>query len=172
MKEKGVDGKGIYYAVIIVILLVGISVRAYMWINHFADCDDLGVAISILHGQSKAEWSLGNCKEGFLSFRNFGWTYAPLQVAATSLLLCPAPSHKATIALGRLPSFFSGCFALVLIWIILEYLFKKNKQRGQVKLAVLVGLLLMATSYENIIYSALMEPYAVGVLGSIIFSDC
>ncbi len=169
MKEKRSNTQVIYYAVIIVILLAGISVRGYMWINHFADCDDLGVAISILRGQSKAEWSLGNCKEGFLSFRNFGWTYAPLQVAATSLLLCPALSYKATIALGRLPSFFSGCFALILTWIILEYLFKENKQRGQVKLTVLAGILLMATSYENIIYSAQMEPYAVGVLGSIIF---
>ena len=71
---------------------IGCLVRIYMCICHFTTCDDLGVAMSMLRGQSE-EWSIKNSIEGFLSFRAFGWTYAPLQFVVTSILLSPQYSY-------------------------------------------------------------------------------
>lgn len=159
----------IFRALFLAVLLIGVLVRLYMCFFQFTVCDDLGTAVSILYGESGQKWSLQNCINGFNSFWNFGWTYAPLQGILISLILSPSYSYRAIIILGRFPSFLCGCFALFGLWRLLIGLFEQEQQHIRAKICVLTGVILLSLSYENIIYSAQMEPYAVGVLGSIVF---
>lgn len=135
-----------------------------MLINHYTSCDDLGVAFSILRGEEGA-WSVGNCIGGFRSFQAAQWTYAPLQFILTSALLsCGLPYHW-VVFLGRLPSFISSVAALILFAYVLikkRFGFQKNEIAG------LMSITLFSLSYENIIYGGQMEPYAIGVLFSVI----
>ncbi|MBQ6786619.1 MAG: hypothetical protein IJO85_02725 [Lachnospiraceae bacterium] len=145
---------------------IGCLVRIYMCICHFTTCDDLGVAMSMLRGQSE-EWSIKNSIEGFLSFRAFGWTYAPLQFVVTSILLSPQYSYLQTIVMGRIPSLFFGIVSLLILYKLCEAIWQDNEQvRG--KQARICSLILLATSFENIIYSSQMESYTIGVVAVLI----
>lgn len=146
------------------LIAVGIVVRAYMCVNHYTSCDDLGVAFSILRGEEGA-WSVGNCISGFKSFVHANWTYAPLQFLLTSILLSCSLSYHWVLILGRLPSFICSVAALILFIYLLTDVQKQLKLQGN-RSAGLISIALFSLSYENIIYAGQMESYAIGVLFS------
>lgn len=147
-------------------IIIGCAIRIYMCIYHFTTCDDLGVAMSMLRGEGD-EWSIRNCIDGFLSFRAFGWTYAPLQFVVTCILLSPQYSYLQTIIMGRIPSLILGVISLFILYRLCASVWQdEEKIRG--KQARICSLILLATSFENIIYSSQMESYTIGVVAVLI----
>ena len=127
-------------------ILLGIAIRLYFLKNHFTHCDDIGVAIMI-----NAKSTL------FGKFRSFtDWTYAPLQFTLLAPLISIAKSYYSTIILGRIPSFLFGVLNIFLAHYVLRKFISSSW-------AILLGDLLLALSWENIIYSAQMEPYVIAI---------
>lgn len=153
--------KAILNILLFLAIAIGCVVRIYMCIYHFTSCDDLGVAMSMLNGEGH-EWSIRNCVDGFLSFRAFGWTYAPLQFIVTCILLSPQYSYLQTIVIGRIPSLFFGVISLFIFYRLCASIWQ-DEEEVKGKQAIICSLILLATSFENIIYSAQMESYAIGV---------
>ncbi len=154
--------KYVLSALLFITIAIGCTVRIYMCIYHFTNCDDLGVAMSMLIGEGNA-WSIRNCIEGFINFRAFGWTYAPLQFILTCFLLTPGQSYFQTIVMGRLPSLIFGIISLFILYKLCVRVWE-NGEPVRERQARICALLLLATSFENIIYSSQMESYSIGVV--------
>lgn len=154
--------KYVLSALLFLAIAIGCAIRIYMCIYHFTNCDDLGVAMSMLIGEGDG-WSIRNCIEGFKNFRAFGWTYAPLQFILTCFLLTPGQSYLQTIVMGRLPSLIFGIISLFILYKLCVQVWD-NGEPVREKQARICTLLLLATSFENIIYSSQMESYSIGVV--------
>lgn len=158
MKEK------LYTGSISAVILGGSLIRVWMSVLHFTNCDDLGVAVTMLMGE-KGGWSLENCIRGLEHFLLCQWTYAPLQFVFTCLLIHPEQTYQQVVVLGRLPSLICGIAALPLLYFLLKRIFAGEEGSSS---GILFSVILLATSFEHIIYSAQMNSYAIGVLSVII----
>lgn len=155
--------RNVFLNVLLVLtIIIGCVTRVYMCIYHFTTCDDLGVAMSMLQGEGEG-WSIRNCINGFLSFREFGWTYAPLQFIFTCFLLSPEYSYLQTILMGRIPSLFCGIISLFILYKLCVIVWQ-NVEEIREKQARIMCLILLTTSFENIIYSSQMESYTIGLV--------
>lgn len=135
----------------------GILLRIYWMVFHFTHYDDIGFINCLLY--------LKKQQQPFIKYFDWGWTYAPLQVPFTSLLIKPSFSYQTNIVLGRLPSCFFGVLSIILVFFLVGKLFDNATHK---KLLQLLATFLISFSWENIIYSAQAEPYTIGVTVSII----
>lgn len=174
---------------LLLILLIGISVRLYLIKNHFSHIDDLGVAKSILEAHEDVTTKANNffsiCSGQLLqsisheeclkplkqllhsTLRSFhtipiNWTYAPFQFYFTNLLIFDDLSYENIKIMGRIPSFL---FELLGIYIFIKLIIKRY-QLQQLDFSLSLPLILLMLSWEAIIFSAQMESYAIGILTS------
>lgn len=142
------------------VICSGIICRMYFSVFHFTHIDDIGVANTLILDK------LQNCNtiEIINNFIEF-WTYAPFQIVFTSKLVNENWNYIWNIFLGRLPSLIFGISAML----FLIYMIKKNccKEASGNHVLLLLSAII-AFSWENIIYSAQMEPYEAGVFFSIV----
>ena len=131
------------------IFLLGVLCRIQNAYFHFTHYDDIGVAVSYFY--------YGNL--GFIE--KAGWTYAPLQLIFTTLLLSPEYSYNMNIFLGRFPSLICGVGSIYATYHLSRKVTQGNRNSEWISL---FSMALMAFSWQNIIYSAQMEPYEIGVL--------
>lgn len=164
----------IFYSAIALILLIGMFARAYMWINHFGTCDDLGPIASILSESTdgnilypQENFSLmQKWKNGIKTIASWHWTYAPLQFILPVFMLDGNQSYQQKIIIGRLPSFLSSILAIILFAL---FLLKTNSRKNDTsKISILFGLVLLSFSFESILYAGQSENYAITVLGSVV----
>lgn len=139
-------------------ILVGIVFRVLMAIIHFTHVDDIGVTNFIIHQQQITEGNEIDLATEAASF----WTYGPLQILFTSNLVNENMSYLFNIFMGRLPSLFCGVVSVLLIYKLMKQI------NADEVYAMLLTIVLVSLSWENIIYSAQMEPYAMGFLFSVI----
>lgn len=150
-KENIITFKNALY----LIFVLGMAIRIYMAFVHFTHVDDLGAINAILR---KEESGLNELEVA----KNF-WTYAPFQIVLSGILTNVRLGYSANIFLGRLPSLLSGILVLFLAYKLLDRLLADNNKRESV---LLFCMILCGFSWENIIYSAQMEPYEILVLFS------
>jgi len=182
--------KNLYLALIVVVFLIACGMRLSFLSSHFTHVDDIGVANSILkmkspdmgyadlvkkiydpqhldYHSSKYKifraadkmklLTLGNTVKVFVCIP-VTWTYAPLQFLFTPLFINTHQSYQQLLFGGRFPSFlaFAAAFGLMI------YLCKKWFGK-EYEIYALGGAVLLAVSWENIIYSMQMESYLIGV---------
>jgi len=90
-------------------------------------------------------------------------TYAPLQFFITAFLVNNEQFLFTNIVMGRIPSLIIYFLGLLLFLYIMVRYFKGAENQ----IALNFSLLILAFSYEHIIYSIQMESYAIGVFGLI-----
>lgn len=141
------------------IMLIGIIIRLIMLVNHFTHCDDIGATSDLAYRISNINSNnpLIIILKHIESCTGF-WTYAPFQLLFTSFLVNLDYSYKMNLILSRIPSFICG----VIIYFILYKLIKTRFKDKFIYL--IIALLLLTFSWENIIYCAQMEPYEIVVL--------
>lgn len=152
--------------VIIIVILCGIIIRVLFVYNHFAHCDDVCVVsvifskISNINSANLIHYLINRIKIcfGFM-------TYAPLQLFFTSVLINENFSYRINLVLGRLPSLLCGIISMILFAKLVLIKFKDNKFKY---IYALFTVVLISFSWENIIYSAQMEPYEIIVLFGIV----
>ncbi len=134
---------------IAVILGVGIYARCADLAWHFSNNDDLRGVRRILEGPVKAHplFAIPETE-----------TNAPLQFIYTTLLVSPAQSYRELLFWGRLPS----CIASILALFAMIYFYRRWDRTAQS--GILIGLCLLAFSWENIAYAKQTYSYAIGVL--------
>lgn len=144
-----------------IIVLSGIVMRVIMAAFHFTHIDDIGVANSIIHlSHIIKNDEIGIAKE----FCNY-WTYAPFQSLITQQLVNDNMSYFLNIFMGRFPSLICG---VLFVWVIYKILSKTQLNQNAEYSRILI-ICIISLSWENIIYSAQMEPYSIGALfGAII----
>lgn len=145
------------HLIILIILVIGITIRVLFCLYHFTHIDDIGIAGRILlsKGVYKInEFQLAN------EFKDF-WTYAPLQSILTAKLVQGNFSYKSNIFWGRIPSLLCG---ILLLLVIMKIFYELNGKTLKKNYALIIVLIITSFSYENIIYSSQMEPYEIGVL--------
>ena len=136
---------------IILIIGIGIFFRARSLISNWTSYDDIGVAVTMLfYDELKG-------LERFKSVKSATWTYAPLQLIFPAFILNNGMSYEEIIFWGRFPSFVFGVFS-----IFLQFVLVKKEENQKIYPPCLTALML-AVSWENIIYSTQMEPYEIGV---------
>lgn len=91
------------------------------------------------------------------------WTYAPAQFVLTDLLLSLQSDYVSAKFLGRFPSLLLGLFAIVL-----TYLAFSPAKSIKPSPANTIPTLLVALSWQQIIYSAQMENYAAATFGGMV----
>ena len=86
------------------------------------------------------------------------WTYAPAQFYLTQAIVKNEQSYYQAKVFGRLPSLIFSllCFPLI-FWISKTY-----HQRDYFLIPAIIAISLYALSWQNIIYAAQMESYAIG----------
>ncbi len=137
--------------ILICSMMIGIVLRIVVSFRHFTHYDDVGLLATLLQ--------LGDQFRDRLGYRAIGWTYAPLQVGIISALIQRQFHYETNLILGRLPSLlFSICNLFLAVR--LGTRISKDKKAGYVQMSVLI---LLALSWENLIYGAQAEPYAIGV---------
>lgn len=176
---------------IVASIALGILTRYLFLGTHFSHVDDLTPLRSIL------EWKKYPVLENWLSNPTHPWaslfkffnsihllmplsilvdtknqafgvagssTYAPLQFLLTSLLIHPEMSYEQLIFWGRMPSFLIGSASILMIGYLIKKIFQNNSL-----VLVLIAILLISFSLENIVYTVQVESYAIGVLILIIY---
>lgn len=136
------------------VIICGMLLQMICMITHFTHFDDVGLLTSIL--------SLGDDFVSRMDYRIFGWTYAPLQCVIISLLIDGEYSYALNLFLGRLPSLVFSCLNIVLLLKILQKSLCKKENEFLIKL---LGIILLAFSWESLIYASQAEPYSVAVTG-------
>jgi hypothetical protein len=177
-------------ALIVVVFLIACGIRLSFLSSHFTHVDDIGVANSILkmkspdmgyadlvkkiHDPQHQDFNsskykifraadkmkllaLGNTIKVFVCIP-VTWTYAPLQFLFTPLFINTHQSYTQLLFGGRFPSFL----AFVAAFGLMVYLCKKWFGQ-EYEIYALLGAVLLALSWENIIYSMQMESYLIGV---------
>lgn len=135
-------------------IVIGIIFRVIMSIIHFTHVDDIGIANYILMLQQVTNGNEVELVKKFVTF----WTYGPLQILFTQNLINENMSYPFIIFMGRLPSLICGAIFVCLIYKLL------NRINSTSKSALLLAICIVSLSWENIIYSAQMEPYSMGLL--------
>lgn len=135
--------------VVAIILGVGIYARCADLAWHFSNNDDLRGVRRILEGPVKAHplFAIPETE-----------TNAPLQFIYTTLLVSPSQSYRELLFWGRLPSCIFSIFALF----AMIYFYRRWDRTAQSGL--LIGLAMLAFSWENIAYAKQTYSYAIGVL--------
>ena len=137
-------------------LSIGIIFRVIMVIFHCTHYDDIGVANWIIYLLRTTENdTVGITKE----FCNL-WTYGPLQILLSQKLINEHMSYFLNIIMGRIPSLICNILFLFLMKNILQ------KIKPYEKKTIILIMCILSLSWENIIYSAQMEPYSIGILFS------
>ena len=145
--------KPLYRYILTLIIIAGILFRLYWVFFHFTHYDDVGFINCLVRLSSE--------QKPFINFLEYGWTYAPLQVFFSKILVNPSFPYIFNIALGRFPSFLAGSASILLTYSLI----KKSFSYSDFKKPILViAVAIIASSWENIIYSAQAEPYEIGVL--------
>lgn len=86
------------------------------------------------------------------------WTYAPGQFYLTNILVSDGDDYSELKFWGRVPSFVFS----IISFFLLIFVFKKMYPVQKYLPFLVVALTILSFSWENIIYSAQMESYAVG----------
>jgi len=139
---------------VLIILLTGFWARFKDLDWHFTTVDDRGVAEIIFKNRAQGSPEL-------FPIPSF-YTYAPLQFVLTPLLISENQGYRELLWRGRLPSALAGCLALALCVILYLRMYSGQVHR------MLLPLVLLACSWENIIYAKQMHNYAIGVTGVIL----
>lgn len=184
------------WIILLVVLFVGIYVRFVDLGTHFSHIDDNGVALSIIRAQQTLDINYirqqlaENKSDGkrfflrqlekagmldtFVSMLNklrlekfiiipATWTYAPLQYFMTPLLISNKMSYREILFWGRFPSFVFNILSLLAL--INFYVRFKGKNCFPY---LIFSLVLIAFSWENIIYAKQMQSYSIGVFAAIL----
>lgn len=141
--------------------VLGIGIRIFMAAVHFTHVDDTGAMNDIM---SKKMMGLNEIEIA----KNF-WTYAPMQILFSAILVNNKLGYKMNIFLGRLPSLICGIAAMFMAVKFAKKFFETEKHRDAL---VVILTLICSLSWENIIYSAQAEPYEIVVLGGMILIYC
>ena len=142
---------------IYLLILFGIIFRMIMAIIHFTHWDDIGVANFIIELSQITESDMDIVKR----FSEF-WTYAPLQIFFSKNLVNENMSYALNVFMGRIPSLACGILYVIVIYQLMY------KMKSDEKYTILLIVSIISLSWENIIYSAQMEPYSMGLLFSAI----
>ena len=90
-------------------------------------------------------------------------TYAPLQFIFTSMILNKNYDYNNLLIMIRVISFISS----IISFIFLIYFFKKISKKNFVSNSI-IGITILATSWEHVIYSVQSSSYVIGVLSALI----
>lgn len=171
---------------LILIIILGLVVRFYALDKHFAHVDDLVVTTKILesHEPSASEMlkrieanhpivsqteplfkSVYPIIRSIISAMNVAqWTtYAPGQFVLTSPFLHKSSSYTERLFWSRFSSFIIACLSMLLLLKIFKIL-----HNNKAALFAIIGISILAFSWEHIIYSAQSETYVIGVLAVLI----
>lgn len=140
--------------IICVIIVSSIIVRTLMVLKHFTHWDDFGVVSTIFDKGNSTPWER-------LDFFKY-WTYAPFQYILNVGLLNSNYRYELNMILGRLPSFICGILNILLLFKFITKINNKDKDKDNISLVIL-GLILIGYSWENIIYSCQMSPYSIAI---------
>ena len=88
-----------------------------------------------------------------------GWTYAPGQFYLTNFLVNSDQNYSEIKFWARAPSLLFNMAAIGFLFLFYFQL-NKNKSKSAIK-SLVVGVSILSLSWENIIYSAQMESYAI-----------
>ena len=141
-------------------ILLGAVFRIIMVIVHYTHMDDIGVANYLIHLLRLTEDDEIGIAGKFSDF----WTYGPFQTLITQKLVNENMSYSLNVIMGRLPSLLCNILFVFLIYNLLCKINEKEK----CNLGIVLIICIVSLSWENIIYSAQMEPYSIGVLFSAI----
>ena len=130
-----------------VILSVGIYARWTELAWHFSNSDDTVLIRTVLEEPNMMARIFRIPKRH---------TNAPFQFIFTSFLLSPSMGYRELLFWGRLPS----CVFSMLALFAMVYFYRRWGSRHS---TVLLGLTLLACSWENIVYAKQSYSYAIGV---------
>ena len=171
---------------LIIILILAVSVRFNALDKHFAHVDDLVVTTKVLEThQSSASEMLEKIEvnrpvvrkvepiftglypliRSVISAMNVAqWTtYAPGQFVLTSLFINNSSSYGQRLFWSRFASFFIACISMLVLWKTFRVPYGKESAPYAI-----VGLSILAFSWEHIIYSVQSETYVIGLLAVLI----
>lgn len=161
LKKEYKENKNIFLIIVVVfILITAILIRIIMAFKHFTHYDDFGVVTTMIDKSVVSPWR----RMEFYSF----WTYAPFQYLLSSGLINPIYKYEHNLFLGRLPSLICGILSILLLFKLVTKIKKDNK----IKIGILLLLLiLLGFSWENIIYSSQMCSYAISITFILLMLD-
>lgn len=148
--QPGLFKKNLVLIFLFAVLTMGITARFWDLSQHFTNTDDLGIIEVTFEAQ----------KAGNLFHLPTILTNAPFQYVLTYFLLTEKMSYEELLFWCRLPSCLFGGGALAIL-----LLFYFDYARKQITKALL-GLTLLACSWEAIIFSKQTHSYSIGVLAS------
>lgn len=143
---------------ILLTIITAIIIRVIMCLKHFTHYDDFGVITTMVDKSVESPWK----RMEFFSF----WTYAPFQYLLSSGLINPLYKYEHNLFLGRLPSLICGILNILLIFKLATKIKKENKADILLLVVILLGF-----SWENIIYSSQMSPYSIGITFILLMLD-
>lgn len=170
-----------------IIIVMGTMVRIYFAYHHFTHYDDIGY-LNSCYGTSRYGSYVQELLEGIGFLNNIfvnlesnlifkwmdvcvTWTYAPLQEIMNIAILSILPESTSLamyLFIGRLPSMLFGVGAILGAYFCVEKITNKFGMVYSHKFGIMASLII-AFTYENIIYSAQAEPYSIGVFALFLY---
>lgn len=135
-------------------IIAGIYARFTQLEWHFSHPDDVGVARTIIKSKLTGNFDI-------FAVSNY-WTYAPFQFLFTNFLISTGDTYRDFLFWGRLPSAIFNSLSLP-AGLFFFYLWDRFKSGS-----VVLGIALLACSFESIIFAKQMSSYGLGVTAAVI----